>query len=176
MTTDQPNAAAEYAAISALIKAAEKRKTELASRVLADHLASHAKGWATPYGGVTIKNLDASPTIAVGDEGALLTWVQEHAPTEVEKIIPKPITQVRPAFRTVLLQRLVTESHEFDGAPIEIVVDTVTGETVEWAEINPPSSLTVSMVRNDAAAFASVNAEKLLDDGLLALLPAGAQS
>lgn len=176
MTT--PNPAAEYAALSALIQAAEKRKKVLAATVLADHLATHAKGWATPYGGVSIKGLGAAPTITIGSEALLLEYVKEHAPTEVETIVAKPVTQVRPAFVTVLLERLVPETHQFDGADIDIVVDTATGETVEWARVNQPGKPTVSMVggKDEVALLARMNAERLLDEGLLTLLPAGAQS
>lgn len=172
-------AAEQYAALTAVEQAAKKRKATLVEAVLEEYRTSHARDWATPYGGVMIKNVEASRSISVADHDALLAWVQQWAPTEVETIVTDPVTRVRPAFVTQLLNRLVVEDHEeTDGTPVEIVVDTQTAERIDWARILPPAAPTVSMHggKDESALLTRLNAEKLIDDGLLDLLPAGGRA
>lgn len=172
------NAAEKYAALTAIEQAAKKAKTALASEALADFHAQHADRWRTPYGTVMVKGLNAESLISIADEAAFLAWVGEHYPSEVETTVPAPVVRVRQAFRDVVVRRLTVEQHEFDGAPLDVVVDTGLGEHVEWAKVTPPGKPTVSMAggKDEAALLARINADRLIEQGLLTLLPAGAQS
>jgi len=113
-------AADTYAALSALKAGIDAAIKDAGAEALAFSNENGVKSLLTPFGAVTIAAKE--PSIAF-DDAALLAWVQENHPTEVETIV-----RVRPSFEKVLRDRFVIVKGD-------TVVDTQTGEVVEFATV-----------------------------------------
>lgn len=112
------------AALAEPIKRAEEKVKDLRQQ-------TGAKSFDTPVGMVVMAK--RKPTITYDEEG-LIAWAEDNMPWELEQV-----TRVRPSLYKTLDARLRDE----DGGE---VVDTETGETVEWATVKPGTEyLTVKL-------------------------------
>jgi hypothetical protein len=158
--TKSLNAPTRVAALIALRDAIE-------AEIKADKLEAIAfageygiKSYATPFGPVNVVTKDA----AIGwDADALLTWVAEHYPSEVETI-----RRVRPAFQPVLATWLVVAGGD--------VVNTVTGETIDFAYVIPAGEPYVSWPSSAKQRDAKATARRVVQERALgwakSILPA----
>ena len=147
----------KVALLTALIAGAtaelDKAKTE--TLTVAD--AVGVKQFTTPFGNVTIGQSEAKPKVT--DDTALLAYVKDSHPTEVETTV-----RVRPAFVTALLDRVIwnTDLQEF--------IDTATGEAVPgiaWSQpgdpyVTWPSSAAQRATKEEAKAWFESTTEELL--------------
>lgn len=123
------SAAETYAALAAIKAGIEAAMKEAGNDALSFGTQNGVKSFMTPFGAVTLVTKD--PAIAF-DDAALLAWVQENHPTEVETI-----TRVRPSFEKVLRDRLVIVKGED-------VLDPATGELLEFATVVQPGDPHIS--------------------------------
>jgi hypothetical protein len=117
-------------------------------------------GWSTPLGPVNVVTKDA----AIGlDSAKLLTWVTKHHPDEVETI-----RRVRPAFQSVLAARCVIVQGD--------IVDTETGETIDFAYVTPAGEPYVSWPSSAKQRDAKATARRVVQERALgwakSILPA----
>lgn len=111
-----------YALFTAIAAAAKAEAEAAAKDALAVAGEVGIRKFATEVGDITVAQKDPAP---VWDEDDLLAWVKERHPSEVVTV-----QQVRPAFRAVLVKRFVIAGDK--------VLDTATGEVVEFARISEP--------------------------------------
>lgn len=110
-----------------------------------------APSWRLPDIGTVALPLSKEAAV-VADVGDLAKWVAARYPTEVEQV-----RQVRPAFQTALLQRVVCTD--------DVVVDPETGEVIPGLAVRPggvPKTLTITASRDAKAVFAA-HGDQLLD-------------
>lgn len=166
-------AAARYAGLVAIETgvSAAKRQAAEELRAIAE-LAGLTKGEiTTPFGPVTLAENKASMTVTVTDEPEFVAWVAEQSPDSVETV-----RRVRAGDREAILGRLVAVGGQ--------VVDSATGETVEFATVKhtdaaPPSpSYRASELQREAkraaVAWATERAGSLVD-GIRAEITGGAE-
>lgn len=123
----------QYADIRALIYGLEQLLKAAQTEVLTYRANTRSKSFETDWGAVEFRGGDVSISLPAAD---LLAWAEEHASHEVipEHTVTVP-AEVRSTLRTTLLGdgkkpgrfRVVGDS----------VVDSITGEVVEWAHVIP---------------------------------------
>lgn len=166
-------AATRYAGLAAIETGvtAAKRQAAEELRAIAE-LAGLTKGEiTTPFGPVTLAENKAHTTVTVTDESEFVAWVAEQSPDSVETV-----RRVRQGDREAILARFVAVAGQ--------VVDSATGETVEFARVDktdaapPTPSYRASELQRDAKraaiAWATERAGTLVD-GIRAELTAGEQ-
>lgn len=149
--------AEKVALLTALIEGATAELAFAKAEALAVAEAVGVKSFATPFGSVTVAARDAKPMVT--DDAAVLAYVAEAFPTEVETI-----RRVRPSFLTALLGRL-----EWDADHGQFI-DTKSGEGVpgvEWGEpgqpyITWPSGDLQKLTKTEAAEWFHGRTEELL--------------
>lgn len=120
--------AEKVALLTALIDGATVELAAAKAEALALADTVGVKSFNTPFGSLAVSRKSASP--AVTDPDALLAWVMDAFPSEVEHI-----TRVRPAFVTVLLGRVEWSKD------LSEFVDTASGEAVpgmDWSAEGDP--------------------------------------
>ncbi|MEW1895962.1 hypothetical protein [Streptomyces albidoflavus] len=92
---------------------------------------------------------DPKPEATVVDSEAFLAWVRENRPTEIERRV---VTEVRPAFRTLLLGQIT-------AAGVPDVVDPETGvvESVPGVEVR------ATRARSHSVRFAKAGRERVAE-------------
>jgi len=154
------NAPTRVAALTALRDAidAEIKADKLEAIAFAGEFG--VKSFATPLGAVNVVVKD--PAIGWETDG-LLAWVEEHYPSEVEMT-----RRVRPAFQAALTARFVIVAGD--------VIDTETGETIDFAYATSASEPYVSWPSSAKQKDAKATARLVVQDRALgwaaSILPA----
>lgn len=94
----------------------EELAAALRVELLGEAAAEHAQG-STPswrMGDVTVSSSLSNPSVVVEDPKAFLAYVEAVYPTEVETIVPEPVTQIRPHFAKNLLTQLAKSGAAVD--------------------------------------------------------------
>ena len=108
-----------------------------------------------------------STTATVTDMGALIDWCEQNAPTEVEEYAPAPVTRVRPAYLSALL-----DAAKKTGAAV-----TGDGEVIPGIDVTVGDPRTVvkpaGTLEAEAALMAAIVADPAALGSLLGALPAG---
>lgn len=145
------NAPTRLAALIAIRDAIDKEITADKLEAVAFAGEFGIKSFDTPLGGVNVVRKDP----AVGwDAAALLAWVEQHHPTEVETI-----KRVRPAFQSTLAARFVIVAGD--------VVDNLTGETIDFAYVTAPGEPYVSWPASVKQKAAKDTARRVVQDRAL---------
>lgn len=126
-------------------------------RVLDEAAQTRTRSYDTPVGQVNITRKDAP--IEVTDEAALLAWVKEHRPDEVETV-----ERVRPAYMKHLREDRWTV---VKGQ----VIDTQTGEVVEFAALGDPGEPFVAWPASKQQRAAKQEARDLFEQRAALLAP-----
>lgn len=115
---------------------------QLNAQAGADRLEIRVPGVDAPVARLSLSS-EATKSVAVNEE-AMLAWARTRHPEEVQTI-----EQVRPAFRTALLDRLVMDA---DG----VVTDPATGERIDWVRPVPagPRQIRLTFLRRGREAIA----------------------
>lgn len=138
-------AAARYAGLAAIETGitAAKRQAADELRAIADAAGLTKGEVTTPFGPVTLSENKAHMSVVVVDESEFVAWVAERSPDSIEVV-----RRVRQGDRDAILARLVAVA----GA----VVDSSTGETVEFARVEqteaapPTPSYRASVLQREA--------------------------
>lgn len=81
------------------------------------------------------------PRVESTDEAALIAWVEEHYPTEVEYV-----AQIRPAFLTALMGRIETGD---DGSVFDPALDGLLVDGLQLKDAAEPSSFSTRWTKKD---------------------------
>jgi hypothetical protein len=145
----------ELLRLEGLITAAKERVGEHRVALNAEATGEYeregmAPTWRWPDLGTVILPV-SKETVVVADPAAVLAWVKERHPSEVEHI-----EQVRPSFMVALLQRLAPAA--------DIVVDPTTGEMVPGLAVRAggvPKALSIRPTPAASELFTAVGRQAL---------------
>lgn len=126
-------------------------------RVIEEANETRARSYDTPVGQINVTRKDAP--IEVTDEAALLAWVKQARPDEVETV-----ERVRPAFMRYLREERWTV---VKGQ----VIDTVTGEVVDFAALGDPGEPFVAWPATKTQRAAKQEARLLFEERNALLAP-----
>lgn len=150
--------AADHLALLLALEAGLKDQIAQAKRrVLEAAAETRTRSYDTPVGQVNITRKD--PPIEVTDEAALLAWVKENRPDEVEVI-----ERVRPAYMKHLRENRWTV---VKGQ----VIDTQTGEIVEFAALGDPGEPYITWPASKQQRAAKEEARLLFEQRAALLAP-----
>lgn len=132
--------AEKLAALKALQLGIGKAIEQVEAEVESVRKITGARSFDTPLGTVTWTI--RKPTVTY-EPDAMLAWAKINMPHEVEVV-----ERVRPTLAKTLEKRFITEHSEPSGRPI--IVDTTTGEIVQWAHVRPGSESSTTRLTQEA--------------------------
>jgi hypothetical protein len=137
MTTEDMNPVEKYAALRALELGIGAAVAAAAMEVVEYRKQTRAKGFESDWGTIEFRSNDAKVQF---NTPKLIAWAQEHMPHE---IIPEHTEEVTfPAALRPTLLKTLDKRFQIDG---DEVVDTVTGEVVEFATVIPAKAPTLAI-------------------------------
>lgn len=133
-----------YMAVRAAEYGLAKAKRDLDTRLETWREANGIRGGLdTSLGAIDVRHTDAK--IVFRDDAALLAWAKVNAPHEVEAA-HEEVTDIPERVRPSLPKWLAARCDVIDG----IVVDTLTGEELPFASVQPASDVLAARLTTEA--------------------------